>query len=279
MSQPGTQGQPEPLNQAEQQQLIQEIGRVILRSLPPGWAEASLEYRAIGAHDELAAQLIAPNGTAVALAAPAEARGLFGRLRHGMHQQDRGTWLSALYRLQRPSSYSVDFNGDYEPVWQTPPPAAEFAEELRRYPRAGTYIPGWLSERVKTASADAPAFRKAEIFDGTDAAGRPVTNRPPVRPEDRERVVDYLERAPVVLAARSYDTDQLAPDGTPAVPVTFHTDGSWIWPGAVGYYLRRHNVPPEADLLEHIRRLEFRLPDVDERTRELAASVITRESR
>jgi hypothetical protein len=279
MSQPGPHSQPAPLNQAEQQQLIQEIGRVILRALPPGWAEASIEYRATGAHSELAAHLLAPNGTTVPLAPPQEIQELFARLREGMHQPDRGTWLSALYQLQRPSSYSVDFNGDYEPIWYDTPAPAEFAEELRRYPRTAPNIPTWLAERADPGATSAPALRHAEVFDGTDADGRPVTERPLIAPEERERIIEYLEKAPVVLAARSYDTDRLTPESTPSVPLTFHTDGHWIWPGAVAYYLRRHQVPPENDLVAHIRDMGFVVPQVDDQIRELAVSLISRNSR
>ncbi|GAA2791998.1 hypothetical protein [Saccharopolyspora taberi] len=268
---PGAQNPPGALDEAAQQQLIQEIGRVIVRALPPGWQEATVEYRAVGPHGELAAQLLAPNGTVVPIAAPSDAEELFAQLRHGMYQPERGTWVSALYRLQRPGSYSVDFNGDHEPNWRTTPPAGAYAEELRRYPRAAANTPAWLG-----GTGAAPALRTAEVFDGD---GRPITERPAVSPEDRDLVVEYLERAPIVLSARSYDTDRIDPQRPPSVPLTFHTDGSWIWPGATGYYLRTHGVAPDAELVAHIRGTGFRLPEVDERTRELAVSLITGEQR
>lgn len=274
MSQPGPRPQPESLNQAEQQQLIQEIGRVIIRALPPGWAESSIEYRAAGGHRELVAQLVAPNGTVVPLSAPSEVWDLFGKLREGMYQPERGTWLSALYRLQRPSSYTVDFNGDYEPVWDTPPTPSDLADELHRYPRNPANVPAWLAGTSEPAPSGT-MLRIAELFDGADAEGRPIIQRIPVPPEERDRLLDYLEHAPVVLAARGYDTDRLNPADTPSVPLTFHTDGHWIWPGSVAYYLRRHNVPPEQDLVAHIRGLGFRIPDVDDRTRDMAVSLVS----
>ena len=43
--------------------------------------------------------------------------------------------------------------------------------------------------------------------------------------------------APVVLAARSNGDDAFAPGRTDVVPLNFRTDGSWVWPGAVAYYL------------------------------------------
>lgn len=272
MSQPGPGVQPGALDEAAQQQLIQEIGRVIVRALPPGWHEATVEYRAVGDHRETAGRLIAPNGTAIPLGVPTEADELFARLRAGMHNPERGTWVSALYRLQRPGSYTVDFNGDYRPNWQTDPPPQDYAEELRRFPRPAAAVPDWFN-----ASPEQPAnggLRTAEVFDDN---GRPITERPDIAHAERDRVIDYLERAPIVLAARSYDTDRLDPNGSASVPMTFHTDGRWVWPGAVGYYLRAHGVAPEPELLAHIRGLDFQLPEVGEPQRELAVSLITGE--
>ncbi|RRO18951.1 hypothetical protein EIL87_05480 [Saccharopolyspora rhizosphaerae] len=291
--------QPEPpgsLDEATQQQLIQEIGRVIVRALPPGWQEATTEYRAVGGHVETSCRLIAPNGSAIPLAAPSEVDPLFARLRHGMHQPDRGTWFSAVYRLQRPGSYAVDFNGDQEPDWQTAPPASAYAEELRLHPRPAEATPQWLTDAAaaqstaaptptaqassaqasSAPSSGAPSLRTAEVFDDR---GKPITERAEIGRAEADRVAEYLEKAPVVLAARSYDDDRLDPQRTASVPMTFHTDGNWIWPGAVGYYLRQHGVAPEPDLLNHIRARGFQLPEVSEPQRELAVSVITGERR
>ncbi|SDP91610.1 hypothetical protein SAMN04487905_11313 [Actinopolyspora xinjiangensis] len=287
MSQPEPPGEPagkEPpgtLDQQGQQDMIQRIGRGIVHSLPPGWREASVRYRAVGSYRELDAELIAPNGTGIPVTVTPEVGELFAELRHGMYQPQRGTWVSATYRLSRPASYSVDFNGDHNPDWEQEPPYTEFAAELNLYPRATHNIPAWLAERggvtTPTSARSPEQLRKAEVFDGTDAVGRPVTNRGELPPEERDLVLEYLERAPVILAARGYDSDRLDPYGRATVPMTFHTDGSWIWPGAVGYYLRTHELAPQADLVRHIRERDFQLPYVDDEARELAVSVITAE--
>lgn len=98
--------------------------------------------------------------------------------------------------------------------------------------------------------------------------------RPQLPPEERAWALEYLESAPVVLSARGYDRDMFAP-GLVEVPMTFHTDGTWVWPGAVGYYLRRYNMPPDPDLVMHLRTNGFRVPHVDKATKEHAATTIT----
>ncbi|WP_019854490.1 hypothetical protein [Actinopolyspora mortivallis] len=274
-------GAPGTLDEQAQQEMIQRIGRTLVQALPPGWSQVSVRYRSVGAHRELDAELTAPNGTEIPLAPPAELGELFARLRHGMYRENRGTWTSATYRLSRPASYSVDFDGEHEPAWENHPPHAEFAAELRLYPRAVHNIPGWLAERAgvrvpETATA-VDQLRRAEVFDGTDAVGRPVNNRPALAADERDRVLEYLERAPVVLAARGYDSDRLDPTAGSSVPLTFHTDGSWIWPGAVCYYLRTHGLSPQPELVDHIRRRDFQLPYVGDEARELAVAAITEE--
>ena len=109
-------------------------------------------------------------------------------------------------------------------------------------------------------------FRLARIFDGTAPNGRPSVNRPPVSDDDRERLLEYLDHAALALPERGHDVTG-CPDGRPTVPVAFHTDGVWVWPAAVNYYLRRYGVPPDPDLVNHARSNGFRPPEVDEATR------------
>lgn len=165
---------PDSLDQTEQQRLIQQIGRTLAGSLPPRWHEARLEYRALGTHAEGVALLITANGITVPLAAPPDADTLFTRLRNGMYQPERGTWVSALYRLQQPGSYSVDFNGEVEPAGTHAPTPDQYHDELRRFPRATENTPDWL------ASSTAPSRNRPDTPEphaGRYNSGGPVMTR------------------------------------------------------------------------------------------------------
>jgi len=139
---------------------------------------------------------------------------------------------------------------------------------------AGTPPPGVADPLAETA-AD---VRTPRIYDGLDDAGRPVVERERLGPDERERVLAYLEAAPAVLASRSFGTDAFDPARTDVVPMVFRTDGSWTWPGAVAYYLREHDVPPDPQLLSHIRGRRFAVPEVGEPERQIALAAITGES-
>ncbi|MEU4803105.1 hypothetical protein [Actinosynnema sp. NPDC023587] len=273
MSQP-----PTPLSEQEQQQLLRRIGRAMLPAFPPEWQRVRAEYRAAGRHIEVDLAFAGPDGQWRQVRPPMDVVQLFGQLRAGMHAADRGTWLSAVYELEAPAAFAVDFTADEEPRWRNPPPVIGFQDELRTFPRADERIPDWLRHRAglppRVETVPPGELRTALVYDSRDEAGRPVVNRPPVDPRLREALVAYLEAAPVVLAARNLDVDEFAP-GDQDVPLNFRTDGTWIWAGAVSHYLRKHGLPPEPALVHHIRSREFQVAEVDEATRDRAAALIT----
>uniref|UniRef100_UPI001C22933E hypothetical protein n=1 Tax=Nocardia alni TaxID=2815723 RepID=UPI001C22933E len=96
----------------------------------------------------------------------------------------------------------------------------------------------------------------------------------PLPPDLRDRLLTYLESAPVILAARTLDTDEFTPTDHD-VPLNYRTDGTWIWAGSVPHYLRKHNFTPQPELVEHIRSRDFHLDTIDAATKERAVSTIT----
>ncbi|MEV4731957.1 glycohydrolase toxin TNT-related protein [Saccharopolyspora sp. NPDC049426] len=291
---------PTAISPEEQEQIARKIGVLLLQGAPEDWQEITVEYRATGEYTDLLGELTAQDGSSRSLEPPVELREIFERLREGMYRPDVGTWLSALYVVERPSSYRIDINFDTEPQWQRPLPRAAYVDELRRYPRSEDNIPDWMQERVDgTASSqaeDTPVvpdtvagledeaafssatigsgrFRITNVFDDVDDEGRPVVSeRRPVPADEVGALRQYLENAPVVLASRENEEDHFDPERAQSVPGTWHTDGTWLWPGSVAYYLAQYGMPPESALVEHVRSRGFTVGDVDDETREAAVS-------
>lgn len=150
----------------------------------------------------------------------------------------------------------------------TAPDASEPEDGAPAEPeKAAAEAPETVASEEDSASP-AVELRTPRVYDGFDEAGNPVVEREALPAEERERVLAYLDGAPVILASRSKDTDAFDPSRTDAVPLNFRTDGSWVWPGAVAYYLREHGISPDPELLGHIRAAGYAVPEVDEATQE-----------
>jgi hypothetical protein len=125
-------------------------------------------------------------------------------------------------------------------------------------------------------AGDSPAtprpLRRAKVFDGRREDGSPLVLRQGLTSVNEiMRIAGYLQAAPTVLFGRGLDQDAWAPGDPPCVPRTFSTDGTWIWSGAVTFYLRKYGMPLEPDLLAHIRAQDYALPEVPAEARESAS--------
>jgi hypothetical protein len=162
--------EPQPvMAQAEQDQLTRQVGRALLSAAGADWQQVRAEYRSAGRHIEVDVFVKGPDGVERPVRPPQEVVDGLGRLRQGMYRPGRGTWLSALYVLDPPSSFSAEFEPDVEPRWRRVPPPIGFADELKFFPREDENIPDWFRQR-----AGLPPRQPAE----GDAAGPPQGQAP-----------------------------------------------------------------------------------------------------
>jgi hypothetical protein len=265
----------------DQNALLRAIGRTLLHSVPGGWTRVGAQFRQVGDYAEVEVRAVGDEGGPVSVSLPAVPRlgVLFSRLRAAMFRPDTGTWFQGTFTLDSASQFDFDFDADREPTWRVPPndggraSTAAFELELATYPRAPKHVPPWLA--AKAGRPLEVTFRQARVADSHNEGERPVVNRPPVPPDAVRGVLDYLFRSPVALHRPAPLPDIFgAPGAPPDVPNAFHTDGTWIWPAAVPHYLRKYGVPPEPDLVEHIRAVGFRTPFVGDLVRATAEAEI-----
>jgi hypothetical protein len=96
----------------------------------------------------------------------------------------------------------------------------------------------------------------ARVFDAVDAGTGPRfdPDHPVIDDEDElARLLDYLDSAVPVLPTTALMADVLDPEHPEVVPLTFRTDGRWIWTDTISYYLEIHGIAPEPGLLRHLR--------------------------
>lgn len=108
-------------------------------------------------------------------------------------------------------------------------------------------------------------FRFARIDDGVDEDGAPRVS--PERgyvtgPAERERLLRYLTGGALVLETMRAGADRVDPTRQFAVQVVYRTDGVWVWPVAVEYYLRHHHFGLEPDFRRHVEAQGYRVAQV-----------------
>lgn len=111
----------------------------------------------------------------------------------------------------------------------------------------------------------APSVRIAEVFDSVDQVGGPgfTTSRPTLDGRERDKVLAYLDAGSHLLMTTALMDDVVEETRHGVVPMSFRTDGQWIWTDATAYYLRHYGLAPDAQLLDHIRARRFEIPRVD----------------
>ncbi|MFF5263112.1 TNT domain-containing protein [Actinomadura viridis] len=293
----------DPLNPIEQMELLSnEFCVLVAEQAPPLWDTVFGYYQVAGDHAEFPAAMVQrADRTMLTWTLPPAARVLLDRLRAGTYGFQGGTWSRIDYRVLHENGSArvqAKFTHDEEPAWNAEPSAHDVRLEVERFPEHRSR--DWVRRRLEAAGAaaetggprpaPAPApdaeaeaearraggVRKARVFDHVEPdGGRPSVSRPAVPRDEVERLVEYLRGAPVVMAARSSAPDQIDPSRGDRVPLTFHTDGAWVWPGSVGYYLAEHGVPPEPDLVAHARAAGFRIPEVGDDALDAASAAIT----
>jgi SUKH-3 immunity protein of toxin-antitoxin system len=105
-------------------------------------------------------------------------------------------------------------------------------------------------------------FRFARTDDGTQEDGAPRVS--PERgyvtdPAERERLLGYLTNGALVRETMRYGSDRVDPTRRFAVQVAYRTDGVWVWPASVEYYLRHHNFGLEPDFRRHVEAQGYRV--------------------
>ncbi|MET7461657.1 hypothetical protein [Nonomuraea sp. NPDC005501] len=109
-----------------------------------------------------------------------------------------------------------------------------------------------------------PAMSVARVFDG-------ARDGVPYFLPDHPRVVDprlaaYLRAGTPVLSTTGTDIDRIDPSRGQVVPLSFRTDGTWIWTDTVTYYLEEHQIRPDEELCAHVIAQGYSCPEVDAAT-------------
>ncbi len=172
--------------------------------------------------------------------------------------------------------YVVEVDADTDPVAITATVqhglfvAGEMHPQVEGYV-TGADVPPYLrlaraGGELLWARSAAPEIRTATLFDAVDPQRGPVFRPDHERIEDveeRRRLIDYLRGGEPLMVSTTRLADAVDPDAGDTVPVDFRTDGTWLWSDATTYYLERHHLAPDPDLVAHIRAYGYQRRELD----------------
>lgn len=95
------------------------------------------------------------------------------------------------------------------------------------------------------------------IWDSIGETGAPQIDPDHERIDEAlaQRVARFLAQAPPVLATQRRDTDVLTGVDN-VVPLTFRTDGTWVWSDEVAYYVANHRLSPGRKFLNYFAEID-----------------------
>lgn len=159
--------------------------------------------------------------------------------------------------------YLLDAAGDGEPLRA----AVEDADiELVGTPPTPYQRAARARSALLWAARPAEPVTVARVFDSYDPVlgGQFTVDHPVLSAGDElMRVLSYLEAGSVLLATTAREPDVFDQEAGPVVPMTFRTDGRWIWTDAAAYYLRTYALSPDAEMLADMRERGYRPPETD----------------
>jgi hypothetical protein len=207
---------------------------------------------------------------AVALAAVTEASGVRGLWRAWRYPVDGSPWPPARKVYLVEADQAVDTVALTDRIQRRLAGAGEADPQVETYP-VDAELPAYQRLALAYgallwASTPEPDIRIASVFDDVDPETGPLFAESHPRMEDAnetERVIEYLDAGEPLLVSTAAMDDVVDRSRHNVVPMNFRTDGTWIWTDTTTYYLSRHNLAPDPELLDHIRSADYRLPRLD----------------
>lgn len=116
----------------------------MIETLPPGWTRLVMRAKVIGSYSEAETAAYMVDHSVGRAPFTDRVWKKFQILRYGMYTEGAGTWNEVEYVVEPPDTFSIKYNCDKDPQFESAPSRLEFERELRRFPRSESNIPDWF---------------------------------------------------------------------------------------------------------------------------------------
>jgi len=100
------------------------------------------------------------------------------------------------------------------------------------------------------------ALRRAGFFrelrHGDPVGPSLLEQRGGIAAADSARVARYLSGGSVLATTGRFVDDWLEPSNASIAPLNVRTDGAWVWPGDLQFYVERYGVALPEEFLQHM---------------------------
>jgi hypothetical protein len=138
----------DPLTEAERDQILRDLARLLPAAVLDPWEEIHLSYSAVGDAATVSCTVVRVDGSMSTINAPYRATRLLPDLRAGMFEPGRGTWFSMRCVVEQSGQHRVLFDYDGEPELDFTLADSSYAVDLARFPRDEAHLPDWLKEKL-----------------------------------------------------------------------------------------------------------------------------------
>ena len=84
----------------------------------------------------------------------------------------------------------------------------------------------------------------------------------PAAGSDEDKIVRYLQLSPPFAASGPMVDDALDPSNKAVAPLETATDGQWMWPRDLAYYVEKYHVELPDDFVNHMRHRDWQIPEL-----------------
>lgn len=103
-------------------------------------------------------------------------------------------------------------------------------------------------------------FREMLHGEATDPSIKEYINKLTCNSEEKSKIIDYLHDGILLTACCGTSDDIIHPENGVAGVPSFYTDGKWVWPGDLVYYVNRYNLALDLVFLEDMRANQWKVP-------------------